>query len=646
MVVPLLLLLIILSIVTILLYKHYGWNGWKGRAWYIPAATMLGWYLAMWVVILVPIDVVSSEYDQCVNETRTDCVKPFSYLSLTALKVFWRIVYWSNYIALWLIYPILQSYSIAPHFKEKHKWLSAIKDNLLIYGIALGVGLVGLIIILIRYGSETDFAKIQGLAMALANTVGLILLIILMGIGLVNVPRKFWRISNHAVTLKMYQFQAAQFSQEYQEARIEMLATFKQIKKYNDSIRSHDPYRKYIDNIIAKCPPEYSQILMGEGECEVNYNNLVALHQRFMLASKILTRTKVVYEELLKNSFDLEDILSSTLDNNQRTINWTFRQKRTHRFAGFFNRFEFLWHKYFRSISLKFGCLLLVLLSIATVWTECTFFVYGVTKGKVNLSLFSLILPNTLSSFWKQVFIFVPVCYISLCAYSSLLIIRVFNLYRFVPHGQTDSPTLIFSAQYFGKLAPVIAYNFLLMIHICAHCEGHTSAFSTIMGDMTAIPFFGFNFNYYFPIILIVLVIATLTNICNYLMGLCKIKTFRYDEDQNDESIQAGMDIIHNERERLSTRGIDVESNPTNEKKFPDVWGIFNRGNSQKIGGNKTQTKTRVNNSSPSVNHNSNTVELKDDFKYTSKLHLISHSSSISLSSGFSSTDDGLENAN
>lgn len=90
----------------------------------------------------------------------TQCAKPFSYLSLGTLKVFWRIVYWTNYIALWLIYPILQSYSTAPHFKEKHKWWAAIKENLLIYGIALGIGLIGLIIILVRYGSETNMTKV------------------------------------------------------------------------------------------------------------------------------------------------------------------------------------------------------------------------------------------------------------------------------------------------------------------------------------------------------------------------------------------------------------------------------------------------------------------------------------------------------
>ena len=111
-------------------------------------------------------------------------------------------------------------------------------------------------------------------------------------LGLVNVPRKLWRMSNNQVTLKMYQFQATQCSKEYQDARIEMLATFKQIKKYSDEIKSHDPYRKYIDLIISKCTPEYQQVLMGEGECVVNYNNLVDLHKRYMEATKTLTRTK------------------------------------------------------------------------------------------------------------------------------------------------------------------------------------------------------------------------------------------------------------------------------------------------------------------------------------------------------------------
>ena len=59
MIFVLLFFLALIMVVTLLLYKHYGWNGWKARAWYIPAATFFGWYIAMWVVILVPIDVTS-----------------------------------------------------------------------------------------------------------------------------------------------------------------------------------------------------------------------------------------------------------------------------------------------------------------------------------------------------------------------------------------------------------------------------------------------------------------------------------------------------------------------------------------------------------------------------------------------------------
>ena len=129
---------------------------------------------------------------------------------------------------------------------------------------------------------------------------------------------------------------------------------------------------------------------------------------------------------------------------------------------------------------------------------------------------------------------------------------------------------------------------------------------------MDAVPFFGVNFNYYFPIILILLVISTATNISNYLLGLCKVKTFSYDQDHNDESTEAGKDIIYNERERLSSRGFDVQSKDTN---FPDVWGIFNRNTSSFVG-KSSKTKTRNN----------------DDFHSTSKIELLSR------------TDDGLEN--
>ena len=45
--------------ITAALYKKYAWNGIDGRPKYVMVATLCGWFLAMSVVVLVPLDVTS-----------------------------------------------------------------------------------------------------------------------------------------------------------------------------------------------------------------------------------------------------------------------------------------------------------------------------------------------------------------------------------------------------------------------------------------------------------------------------------------------------------------------------------------------------------------------------------------------------------
>ena len=75
------------------------------------------------------------------------------------------------------------------------------------------------------------------------------------------------------------------------------------------SITAHDHNRKYMELVLRDCPPEYGDVVVGEGEYVASYDGMVALHARVQTAAWDLTRTRAVYLDYLHRAIRLEDIL-------------------------------------------------------------------------------------------------------------------------------------------------------------------------------------------------------------------------------------------------------------------------------------------------------------------------------------------------
>lgn len=61
------------------------------------------------------------------------------------------------------------------------------------------------------------------------------------------------------------------------------------------------------------------------------------------------------------------------------------------------------------------------------------------------------------------------IAYMCYCAYSTVLKIRLLNLYYLAPHHQTDEYSLIFSGMMLCRLTPPMCLNFLGLIHMDSH---------------------------------------------------------------------------------------------------------------------------------------------------------------------------------
>lgn len=120
------------------------------------------------------------------------------------------------------VYPFLRAYSTAGHFKRVDKVREAVQQHLVTLTIALVVGLFALFYLVAVKRVDGYFSKyfylfifyliylyllicrnaIIGMAMAAANAWGMFMLVVLLGLGLVDIPRSMWRKANRFLMLK------------------------------------------------------------------------------------------------------------------------------------------------------------------------------------------------------------------------------------------------------------------------------------------------------------------------------------------------------------------------------------------------------------------------------------------------------------
>ena len=88
---------------------------------------------------------------------------------------------------------MIQEYSAAGQFSIKGKSIESIKQNLIFYG-AIGVFAIGgLVWIIIASGVGKE--NLMSFMFTLATVAGLSIIVVLLGYGLVEVPRLEWRMS-------------------------------------------------------------------------------------------------------------------------------------------------------------------------------------------------------------------------------------------------------------------------------------------------------------------------------------------------------------------------------------------------------------------------------------------------------------------
>lgn len=149
----------------------------------------------------------------------------------TILTDVWDFIYWSTFVLAWVVLPVQLEYHSSGHFSFREKLHDALRKNIYALVIAATAGVVYIMYNVVT-GNGSPYQVINFM-MAMGNTYGVFIIIVLMGSGLVGLPRRLWQLADSEKELSRLYMSAVSIDGAYQDARV---STSQQMYPYLTSV--------------------------------------------------------------------------------------------------------------------------------------------------------------------------------------------------------------------------------------------------------------------------------------------------------------------------------------------------------------------------------------------------------------------------
>ncbi|GFY47485.1 g-protein coupled receptor-associated protein LMBRD2 [Trichonephila inaurata madagascariensis] len=571
----------------------------------VTANVFIAWYFAFIIICILPLDVSSTAYRQCLrdnfgfptsfplvspvtpinssevsNGTSADpnrstqnsvefqailtpestCLIPWSYVSDEVLQSLWRVVYWTAQTLTWIVLPMMQSYSTAGDFTISGKLKTALVENAIYYGSYLLIFGTLLIYVVLQPNSNLDGSHLKVICITASNTWGLFLLVLLEGYGLVEIPRRLWNTTKRGYMLNFLYFKASKVSAERCEAEERIDDLMEEITHISNTTPANHPTRSYIDLILEKLPDErksVTQLRRSRDDAHftidgISVKGLAKLHKQIIRAIHMYRRTQCQWNMLLEQVFHWEDIVANE-SNREKIFKTSLKPTRIPLFKSIRTpKIDWYWYCMLRNWVYRTLCVVLSVFSAIVVWSELTFF-----TQKPTLSLFALFISSARENYNYiaiEVISTATIAYLCVCAYYTVFRIRILNYYYLAPHHQTNEYSLIFCGMLLCRLTPPLCLNFLGLIHLDSHVTKNSNieetSYTKIMGHMDVIPIISDGFNIYFPILIFFVCLATYFNICSRILHFIGFEQFIGDDEMTSDLIEEGRELVKREKNR------------------------------------------------------------------------------------------------
>ncbi|XP_003470267.2 G-protein coupled receptor-associated protein LMBRD2 isoform X1 [Cavia porcellus] len=576
----------IIFVFFLALFLLHRYGDFKKQHRLVIVGTLLAWYLCFLIVFILPLDVSTTIYNRCRNAAANSsppesnnstgsyatiapvprqhpCFKPWSYIPDGIMPVFWRVVYWTSQFLTWILLPFMQSYARSGGFSITGKIKTALIENAIYYGTYLLIFGAFLIYVAVNPRLHLEWNQLQTIGIAAANTWGLFLLVLLLGYGLVEIPRSYWNGAKRGYLLMKTYFKAAKLMTEKADAEENLEDVMEEVRKVNECIKYNHPLRKCVDTILKKCPTEYQEKMGRNMDDYEDFDekrntypsekSLVKLHKQVIYSVQRHRRTQVQWQILLEQAFYLEDVAKNETSATHQFVHTFQSPEPENRFIQYFYNptVEWYWECLLRPWFYRILAVVLSIFSVIVVWSECTFF--STTPVLSLFAVFIQLAEKTYNYIYIEIACFLSIFFLSICVYSTVFRIRVFNYYYLASHHQTDAYSLLFSGMLFCRLTPPLCLNFLGLTHMdssISHRNTQPTAYTSIMGSMKVLSFIADGFYIYYPMLVVILCIATYFSLGTRCLNLLGFQQFMGDNDMTSDLVDEGKELIKREKRK------------------------------------------------------------------------------------------------
>jgi hypothetical protein len=531
--------------------------------WFSFLTSLLGFVLSFGIIALVPYDVWEALSLEEAQELGND--------DKVLVDSSWELIYWATFILCWLLCPILIEYEAAGDFTTLGRLRTSLRRNAVWYAGYLLFGSLVLIWLSIGGGAH---GGLSAWCIAASNAWGLLVSTMLMGYGLVAVPRHFWRLASPSDQLRTLYCAAvsmdeARLSTQFElqdvigEARIEILSR-------SSTIGDSKLERAFsiLQQTLEECEQLHCELTNGArapreaapgssvrtaGPDSTRIECLAQIHHALKQAGLEARRAACRWEELAQRCLLLEDLEEQMYPSAvELATSWQDAECPCARILCRIPAVRQCWHtlllmwlRPLRPRVLRIAGGLCGCLSVVIVLGQLTMF-----SDSWSLSLLSLLFRREHGFELTQVLCILPLTYMVCTAYWSVFRLKITGWYGLYSNHNTDTGSLLWCASLLARLAAPLCYHFLLLVRV------RGTAFQAMMGQMNVVPVLGRSFNEIFPCLVGFLCLCNLLNVYSRFVQLCGLDSLEFElapsanSPAPDDVLAEGRRLIERERRR------------------------------------------------------------------------------------------------
>mmetsp|Transcript_37794 Transcript_37794/g.95816 ORF Transcript_37794/g.95816 Transcript_37794/m.95816 type:complete len:605 (+) Transcript_37794:32-1846(+) len=526
-------------------------------SWSAFITTWLGFVLSFGIIALVPYDVSATLAGEEVQPSEN------------VVGSSWELIYWATFVLCWVLCPLFIEYEAAGGFTTYGRFRASLRRNAY---WCLGYLAVGMILLV--WLSMDGRIGLRAWCIAASNAWGLFLLTVLMGHGLVAVPRHLWRLANPAEQLAILYCSAVTMDEARLSTQFELQDLISEARG-EIRIRSAqvgDPSLERAFEILQltleECELLHCELTNGArgvreggqgcgnrpvgGEDASKLDALAEMFRALKLAALEARRAACRWNEMVRRCLMLED-LEEHLYPSAVELSTYWEGSCLHlccrvpAVRSAWHAVVSTWLKKLRAPVLRVSAVFCGCLSAVIVLGQLTMF-----SKSTSLSALSLLF-QTGHGFWvTQVCCMVPLSYMVCTAYWSVFRLKIAGWYGLYSDHNTDASSLLWCASTLARLAAPLCYHFLFLIRV------KNTAFQEMMGQMNVVPVLGGSFNEVFPVLVGFICLCNLLNVYSRMVQLFGLEALEIETvplapagDTND-LLQEGRRLIERERRRRS----------------------------------------------------------------------------------------------